>query len=157
MPTCYNLVTSDCQQNGQHPALLYFLKDVSEIYILIMNSIAFAVLLDILVYQLSMSCFNAIQNISKQSNLKLYFGVLCFLKKLQLFYWPDKNFLKITSVFSEALLLLVLRCKTIDYSYQAYADMHIALGKANGNTASAIRIYQQKYPYRRVPYESQNM
>lgn len=43
-------------------------------------------------------------------------------------------------VFSELSLLLVLRC-----------EMPLALEKAYGNAAIAVRIYQQKYPNCRVP------
>ena len=39
----------------------------------------------------------------------------------------------------------------MQYSFEEYADMHLILGKADGNAARAVRLYSESYPNRRQP------
>lgn len=59
--------------------------------------------------------------------------------------------LSFVSIFVKFVLRLFVIVAMAAYTYEEYADMMLAYGFANSNASEAKRLYQERYPNRRVP------
>lgn len=64
------------------------------------------------------------------------------------------NWSVVSSILCAILVLLSIKnSDAVDYTNEEYADIHYCNGLANGVSAEARRLYQQKYPLRQLPNE----